>query len=156
VRSEKSYIILIEIWKRIKYEGDVIFSNRMVKIMKNSLILLVFVTVVSRLCAESQWVEGFTFQKIEGRGNQAPFERKSVMSQLKDYQGQDADLMDEATLQELAKCKLQAMQESHEEILDENGQQLNESIDDSQKSVLESWRQFFITIFAFLKGKSAE
>lgn len=107
-----------------------------------------FAMVTNQLQAKDQWVAGFSFGKWQATGRSLESrdesglesgddkaQRKSVVSQIKDHQGPDADLMDDASLRTLAE------------------KQKQDEVVVNEKSVQKTLQQFFMNIFAFLYKK---
>ena len=82
----------------------------MINIQKNNMFVSFcfvncIVQISSKVLAEDRWVNGFTFQKELAKDEHGNARRTSFMQQLKDFQGEDKDFVDDPTLQKLAREK---------------------------------------------------
>lgn len=135
----------------------IIISNRMVKNMKKTLILLGLCGAVLQVYAEQKWVEGFTFQHALTTVDQGKYvQRESFMSQLNKQQGQDADFLSDDDLLNLGSSTWNELDYSIEDAAQQNDihEQAHDEVErvpaQVSSNLLVQCQQFFMKIIAFL------
>ncbi len=120
--------------------------------MKKNILLVSCLVLMTRLDAEGQLSEEFAFKHKQTSSMDDDVEgyvgRTSVMSQLKDFHGPDADMMDEAALRKLAATQRPRMTDI---VVDQSDSEQKSK--QSQLNLFARCQQFFMNIFAFLYKK---